>query len=128
MRFRGRIIAATNRPLESLRSGGQFRDDFFYRLCSDVITVPSLRQRISEEPAEIDDLMQLIVCRITGEVSPEITERVRRALDVSPGKGYTWPGNVRELEQAVRRTNLDRRTVKAYISRRQAGRESELTT
>ena len=39
--FRGRIIAATNRSLDELRRAGNFRDDFYYRLCSDVIEVPS---------------------------------------------------------------------------------------
>src|SRR5467141_1140269 len=36
-RFSGRVIAATNRRLDALRRDGRFRDDFFYRLCSDVI-------------------------------------------------------------------------------------------
>ncbi len=106
LRFQGRIIAATNKPLDALRSGGQFRDDLFYRLCSDVITVPSLRQRISEDAGEVDDLVVLIVSRITGEASPAITSMVRKEIDASPGKDYGWPGNVRELEQAVRRILL----------------------
>jgi DNA-binding NtrC family response regulator len=102
LRFRGRVIAATNKPLDQLRTGGQFRDDFFYRLCSDVITVPTLQQRIQEEPRELDDLVELIVTRLTGEASPETLAQMRSALD----KKYAWPGNVRELEQAVRRILL----------------------
>lgn len=102
LRFRGRVIAATNHPLDRLRGSGRFRDDFFYRLCSDVIVVPPLRQRIAEEPAELDDLIALIVSRLTGENSPEITGLVRAKLDTT----YAWPGNVRELEQAVRRVLL----------------------
>ena len=108
LRFRGRIIAATNKQLDALRMGGQFRDDFFYRLCSDVISVPSLRQRISEEPAEMLDLISLIVQRLTGEASPQTIEMVRGALNASLGANYAWPGNVRELEQAVRRILLTR--------------------
>jgi DNA-binding NtrC family response regulator len=104
--FRGRIIAATNKPLDTLRRTGQFREDFFYRLCSDVISVPSLRQRIAEEPAELEDLTSLIVKRILGDASPETVEVVLKILTSSPGKNYAWPGNVRELEQAVRRTLL----------------------
>lgn len=102
LRFRGRVIGATNKPLEKLRAGGQFRDDFYYRLCSDVVTVPPLRQRIREEPAELDDLIALIVERLTGSATPAIVAMIRTAL---PGK-YAWPGNVRELEQAVRRVLL----------------------
>jgi transcriptional regulator with GAF, ATPase, and Fis domain len=108
LRFRGRVIAATNKPLDQLRGGGQFRDDFFYRLCSDVITVPPLRQRIQEDPRELNDLIGLILQRLTGETSVEVIGMVRGILDSSLGKGYAWPGNVRELEQAVRRILLTR--------------------
>ncbi len=105
-RFCGRIIAATNKSLEDLRRGGQFRDDFFYRLCSDIIVVPSLRQRVQEDPAEMEDLVSLIVRRIAGETSADILSMVLRRITESPGKDYSWPGNVRELEQAVRRILL----------------------
>jgi DNA-binding NtrC family response regulator len=125
IRFRGRVIAATNKPLEQLRSTGQFRDDFFYRLCSDVIVVPPLRQRIAEEPAELDDLIALIVTRLTGRTSPEVVAKVRRNLD----HRYAWPGNVRELEQAVRRVLLtqeyagDQRPVEPdWVGKLQAGK------
>jgi DNA-binding NtrC family response regulator len=107
-RFRGRVIAATNRPLDQLRATGQFRDDFYYRLCSDVITVPSLRQRITEDPRELDDLVAHLVLRLTGETSPEAVSMVQTALDTGVGRNYAWPGNVRELEQAVRRILLTR--------------------
>ena len=105
-RFRGRIIAATNRSLEDLRMSGQFRDDFYYRLCSDIIVVPPLHRRIMEDPEEMDDLVSLIVRRISGESSSEVLDMVRRKMAHSPGKDYVWPGNVRELEQAVRRILL----------------------
>lgn len=104
LRFHGRVIGATNKSLATLQSAGQFRDDFYYRLCSDVITVPPLRQRIQEEPSELDDLLALIVTRLTGEATPKLVALVREAL---PAK-YGWPGNVRELEQAVRRVLLTR--------------------
>ncbi len=108
LRFRGRIVAATNKPLDALRRSGQLREDFFYRLCSDVIVVPPLRQRIEEEPAELQDLISLIVKRLTGESAPGTIAMIRSALTASPGVGYIWPGNVRELEQAVRRVLLTR--------------------
>jgi DNA-binding NtrC family response regulator len=125
LRFRGRVIAATNKPLEHLRSTGQFRDDFFYRLCSDVIVVPPLRQRIKEEPAELDDLIGLIVTRLTGRSSPEVVLTVHKRLDSADA----WPGNVRELEQAVRRVlltqqyNGDQRPVEPdWVGKLQAGK------
>ncbi len=106
LRFEGRVIAATNTPLERLRCGGKFRDDFFYRLCSDVIVVPPLRQRIAEDPRELDALLALTVARILGEEAPEVATLVGNALDRELPRAYPWPGNVRELEQAVRRILL----------------------
>ena len=105
-RFGGRVIAATNRPLGALRREGRFRNDFFYRLCSDVIEVPTLRQRIAESEAELEQLVRLVVARIAGAEVPELVTRVLEALDASLPRGYPWPGNVRELEQAVRRILL----------------------
>lgn len=116
LRFHGRIIAATNKPIDELRAGGQFRNDLFYRLCSDIISVPSLKQRIAEDPAEMDDLLALIVRRIIGEDAREMVELVRGTLGKSPGSTYTWPGNVRELEQAVRRILLTRDYQKESIN------------
>src|SRR6266480_3955249 len=105
-RFSGRVIAATNRPLAALRRDGRFRDDFFYRLCSDVIEVPTLRQRIAESPAELEQLVRLLVARVTGAKAPELVAAVLEALENGLPRGYPWPGNVRELEQAVRRILL----------------------
>jgi hypothetical protein len=48
LRFSGRVISATNRDINQLRKEGEFRDDLYYRLCSDVIEVPSLHQRLKE--------------------------------------------------------------------------------
>jgi len=108
LRFRGRVIAATNKPLEQLRLAGQFRDDFFYRLCSNVITVPRLRQRIQEDPLELDDLLEHVTARMIGEATPRMVALVKQVLAQSVGPEYGWPGNVRELEQAVRRILLTR--------------------
>jgi transcriptional regulator with AAA-type ATPase domain len=99
-RFSGRVIAATNQPLERLRGDGRFRQDFFYRLCSDVIRVPTLRERIAESGAELAALVRILVERIAG--SSLLVDKVMENLP----EGYAWPGNVRELEQAVRRILL----------------------
>ncbi|PYJ05933.1 MAG: Fis family transcriptional regulator, partial [Verrucomicrobia bacterium] len=109
LRFRGRVIAATNQPLDTLREKQLFRDDFFYRLCSDVITVPPLRQRLQECPAELWELVQHLVARTAGEGARELVTLVNEVLDASISPHYAWPGNVRELEQAVRRILLTRR-------------------
>jgi len=107
-RFHGRVIAATNRPLEELRRKGEFRDDFYYRLCSDIITVPPLRQRILEEPGELELLVGSILRRMIGEAAVPYARLVREAIVRDLGSSYPWSGNVRELEQAVRRIVITR--------------------
>jgi transcriptional regulator with AAA-type ATPase domain len=109
LRFHGRVIAATNQSLEGLRDQKRFREDFFYRLCSDIIRVPPLRQRILESKAELDNLLEHLVTRMTGESAQELVRLVREVLHSGVGPDYEWPGNVRELEQAVRRILLTRR-------------------
>lgn len=101
--FNGRVIAATNQPIDRLRSEGKFRDDFYYRLCSDCIEVPSLQMRIHENPAELDELIAKVIEKITGQRSAELIKTVASVIDNNLGRDYHWPGNVRELEQCIRR-------------------------
>jgi len=103
LRFEGRVIAATNKSIDTLRHEEKFRDDFYYRLCSDLITVPPLRQRIREMPGELGALAAHIMRRICGDGFglPAVD-----LLKKKCGKTYAWPGNVRELEQAIRRIML----------------------
>ena len=102
-RFYGRVIAATNRCVDELRRKELFRDDFYYRLCSDIITVPSLAQRIQENPKELDHLLARTIERIVGKPSPELVHNMQKVLQQLLPQDYPWPGNVRELEQCVRR-------------------------
>jgi DNA-binding NtrC family response regulator len=102
-RFHGRVIAATHQPLDVLRKQGTFRDDFYYRLCSDCIELPSLYQRVQESPEELDILIAHTVTWITGQPNEALCQTVRQVIDTRLGRDYTWPGNVRELAQCVRR-------------------------
>ncbi len=106
LRFNGRVIAATNRSLDELREKGHFRSDFYYRLCSDCIVVPSLFERIQENPRELDLILTNIIGRLTGEESQELVSLVKASIRSHLGDQYPWPGNVRELEQASRRILL----------------------
>lgn len=103
LRFEGRVIAATNKSIDALRREGKFRDDFYYRLCSDLITVPPLRQRTRETPRELEMLTNYLMQRICGS---EWNFPMVGKLKESVGRNYAWPGNVRELEQAIRRIML----------------------
>ena len=113
-RFSGRVIAATNRPLAELRQGGHFREDFYYRLCSDVIHVPTLRERIRQSRDELAQLVRLLVARTTGDAG--LYDYVLEVLARDVPADYAWPGNVRELEQAVRRVLLTGRYVPELIA------------
>lgn len=106
--FKGRIIAATNRSIGEIQNKALIRDDFFYRLCSDMIHVPPLRQRIAEDSDELDDLLSYTIMRITGQTSPELAGMIRKTIENELGLDYSWPGNVRELGQCVRRILLNR--------------------
>lgn len=108
IRFNGRVIAATNKSLEGLRKDGLFRSDFYYRLCSDCIVVPSLYERIQQNPDELQLITTNIIKRLTGEKSDELISLVLESIEKNLGTNYPWPGNVRELEQASRRILLTR--------------------
>lgn len=102
-RFSGRVIAATNRSMAQIRERRIWRDDFFYRLCSDIIFVPSLYQRISEDASELKVLLGHTVGRILGKPSAQLVHQLSEQIIDQLGTEYPWPGNVRELEQCVRR-------------------------
>lgn len=108
-RFHGWVIGATNRAIDELHAPGVFRDDFFYRLSSNIIVVPPLRQRLREEPGELDALLTHALRRMVGEGAERVRGRVREAIDRCLPPDYAWPGNVRELEQCVRRILLTNR-------------------
>ena len=101
-----RIIAATNVDLVRAMAEGRFRDDFYYRLCSDVIQVPTLRERIADSPRELEGLVGVVVARIAGERQADLVSIALEAIRRDLPRDYSWPGNVRELEQAVRRILL----------------------
>ena len=67
-----------------LRRRGRFRDDLYYRLCSDIVVVPPLRQRFREDSGELDLLVSHLVGRILGEdvdeISAAVTTEIRAAL------------------------------------------------
>ncbi|MCF7669768.1 MAG: sigma 54-interacting transcriptional regulator, partial [Verrucomicrobia bacterium] len=106
--FDGRVIAATHHNLDELRGKGRFRDDFYYRLCSDCINVPGLRERIRENPRELDELIAHTIQRITGSENARLCATVRNVIDRRLGDDYPWPGNVRELAQCIRRIIIKR--------------------
>jgi DNA-binding NtrC family response regulator len=91
-----RIIAATNRSLESMMQSGEFREDLYYRLNVFSIQIPPLRERPDDIPLLVEHFVRH---------SPIIPKRSVRVADDSLQVllRYRWPGNVRELENVIER-------------------------
>lgn len=101
-KFEGKLIAATNQNLEKSIRKKAFREDLYYRLCSDQITTPSLRQQIEESPDVLRDLILFMARRVAGTDGDLLAEEATTWIATNLGAAYAWPGNYRELEQCVR--------------------------
>jgi two-component system, NtrC family, response regulator PilR len=92
-----RVLAATNRDVESDVKSGKFRQDLYYRLNVIRIEVPPLRDRREDIP-ELAEYFLARCCAEHGRQIRGFTPDALRALDV-----YAFPGNVRELENILER-------------------------
>jgi DNA-binding NtrC family response regulator len=95
-----RVVAATNRKLETEVKEGRFREDLYYRLNVLPIELPPLRARAGDLP--------LLVNYYVDAYNQEFRKRVRGvdAGAMQALKAYGWPGNVRELRNVVERAML----------------------
>jgi formate hydrogenlyase transcriptional activator len=97
LRTDARLIAATNRDLETMVSEQRFRSDLFFRLNVFPVHVPPLRERQGDIP--------LLVRHFTQQFS----RRMKKAIDTIPSAAmdalclYQWPGNIRELQNVIER-------------------------
>jgi DNA-binding NtrC family response regulator len=101
-RFQGKVIAATNRDLVAEIDGGRFREDFYYRLCADRITTPTLREQLDESPEDLEHLLLVSARRVAPDEAESLAAEVAEWITKHLGPRYPWPGNVRELEQCFR--------------------------
>ncbi len=92
-----RIIAATNRDLEEEVRHGRFRADLFYRLNILKLSLPPLRERISDIPA----LARHFLAKHGEKGVPPVREITKEAMRLM--MQYPWPGNIRELSSAIER-------------------------
>jgi len=90
-----RVLAATNRDLESLMREGRFREDLYYRLNVVTVNLPPLRERRRDVPLLVEHFLAKHGAEL-GErgIAPDALDRL---------VGYDWPGNVRELENVILR-------------------------
>lgn len=102
-RFQGRIIAATNRDLMAEIRDERFRLDFYYRLCADQVTTPSLAERCLTDDEELPHLVEHLLARIIQDADhAQLTRDCCQWIQQHLGTSYKWPGNVRELDQCIR--------------------------
>ena len=92
-----RVVAATNRPLPELIRKGAFREDLFYRLNVVPLTLPPLRERVSDIPL----LIAHFAASLGGGRGVSFSTEAVEILQT-----YPWPGNVRELENFCERIIL----------------------
>jgi DNA-binding NtrC family response regulator len=92
-----RIVAATNRNLDSVVGDGTFRADLLYRINSFQIHLAPLRER----PEDVEPLMQYLLKQLGGANHPEVTPEALGKL-----RAYNWPGNVRQLRNCLERAIL----------------------
>jgi two-component system, NtrC family, response regulator PilR len=92
-----RVIAATNKDLEKAISGGEFREDLFYRLSVIPLHVPALRDRREDIPLLARHFLESFRKSMEKSVECISPEAMRRL------ESYDWPGNVRELENTIER-------------------------
>jgi len=89
-----RVIAATNRDLESSYRTGTFRKDLYFRLNVVTVHIPPLRERRSDIPMLVHHFLD----RYAPGANLQVTPAAMKSL-----LHYEWPGNVRELENCVAR-------------------------
>src|SRR5438094_3115516 len=121
-----RVIAATNRSLETMVKESKFREDLFYRLNVIPITIPPLRERT-------EDILPL-ARHFLAEANRTFHKLVRRFAPETEVLllGYAWPGNVRELKNLVERMvilstseSIDVHNLPAQFSQGPEGRPAE---
>ena len=100
MRADVRVIAATNRDLNTAMTTGAFRSDLFYRLNVFPIEMPPLRQRREDIPL----LVEYFVERCARKVGKKMRGIDKRSLELL--QSYSWPGNIRELHNVIERSMI----------------------
>ena len=93
-----RVIAATNRNLQTAIAAGTFRSDLFYRLNVFPIEMPPLRERREDIPP----LVEYFIDRYARKLGKNIRGVSSRTLELF--QSFPWPGNIRELQNVIERS------------------------
>ncbi len=95
LRTDARVLAATNRVLETEVRAGRFRADLYYRLNVFPLPLPPLRERPEDVPALVQHYLATLSKRLGRPARPI------RPADLAALQAYAWPGNIRELEHVL---------------------------
>lgn len=95
-----RTICASNRDIEAMVAGGEFRQDLFYRLNVVPIHIPPLRERLEDLSALVSHFMRKLANKYKRR--PKVLSESAWMQTMA----YAWPGNVRELENLLERAFL----------------------
>jgi formate hydrogenlyase transcriptional activator len=95
-----RVVAATNRDLETAVRESRFRSDLYYRLNVFPIRLPPLRDRTEDIPL----LVRYLTLKYGTRLGKRISHVAPAILEVL--QTYSWPGNVRELENVIERATI----------------------
>ena len=97
LRTNARLIAATNRDLQSMVDEQKFRSDLFYRLNVFPIHVPPLRERPEDIPFLVRHFAQHFAFNMSKQIETISSETMNALVR------YPWPGNIRELQNVIER-------------------------
>ena len=93
-----RLVAATNRDLETMMENREFRSDLYYRLNVFPIRIPPLRERPGDIPLLVRNFTQKYGRRMQRQIESIPTAAMRKL------SSWHWPGNIRELENFIERS------------------------
>jgi len=109
IRANARVIAATNRDLDTAIVEGAFRGDLFYRLNVFPIEIPPLRERREDIPL----LVEYFIDRFARKAGKSIRGINKKTLNLL--MSYPWPGNIRELQNVVERSVIVGETENFFV-------------
>ena len=116
-----RLVAATNRDLEKMIEGREFRQDLYYRLNVFPIRIPPLRERPEDIPLLVRYFTQKYSRRMEKQIDSIPTAAMKKLA------AWHWPGNIRELENFIERSVILTHTSALHLPLGEIGTNGSIT-
>jgi len=117
-----RLVAATNRDLEKMIEGREFRQDLYYRLNVFPIRIPPLRERPEDIPLLVRYFTQKYSRRMEKQIDSIPTAAMKKLA------AWHWPGNIRELENFIERSVILTHTSALHLPLGEIGTNGNITS